>query len=386
MVGPISRKYNDELHTQYSGNYLNRFSFMRDNNEFLHAALVYAKTKILPLQNLKPLLAIEGDAHALSFIALDEVRSLIGNPYSEASNSRENLSSSREDKRGANYSQLVFLGVDEDQSSDAFFDEVKGTPYFAVDLSVYPMASAAYQKAAEDVVRKLEDDRRHFTSIRLDPWLSAKDYAIYGTARMIIDWNSRVRFCGTCGSPNVSSWGGFRLSCVNGDCPTKHGVSNLCFPRTDTCVIVAVLNSQGNKVLLGRGRKFPMNMYSCLAGFIEPGESIEDCVRREVYEEAGVKVGRVLMHASQPWPYPANLMIGCLAEVENDTSESHAIHLGHDDELEDAQWIDVSKLSAMIQKPFSLSATEMFVPPPNSVAYVLLEEACKLSQELKQSL
>jgi NAD+ diphosphatase len=118
-------------------------------------------------------------------------------------------------------------------------------------------------------------------------------------------------------------------------CATRHGVSNLSFPRTDPTMIVAVVSADGSKLLLGRQKRWPQYWFSTLAGFLEPGESIEEAVRREVWEEAGVTVGRVVIHSSQPWPYPANLMIGAIAQA---TPDGETIDLGNDPELEAARW------------------------------------------------
>lgn len=120
-------------------------------------------------------------------------------------------------------------------------------------------------------------------------------------------------------------------------CATRKGISNICFPRTDPTVIMAIINHAGNKILLGRSKRFPPHWYSTLAGFAEPAESIEEAVRREVYEEAGVLVGRVVIHSTQPWPYPANLMIGAIGQS---VPEGETIDLGNDPELDDAQWYD----------------------------------------------
>jgi len=118
-------------------------------------------------------------------------------------------------------------------------------------------------------------------------------------------------------------------------CATRKGISNVSFPRTDPTVIMAVVNHAGDKILLGRSKRFPKYWYSTLAGFAEPAESIEEAVRREVYEEAGILVGRVVIHSTQPWPYPANLMIGAIGQAVPD---GETIDLGNDPELEDAKW------------------------------------------------
>jgi NAD+ diphosphatase len=162
--------------------------------------------------------------------------------------------------------------------------------------------------------------------------------AIYAEARQMLDWNARNPFCAQCGQPTMSINGGFKRACPSTDlakkaaapmsttgaepvaqnerppCATRTGVSNVSFPRTDPTVIMAVVNHKGDKILLGRSKRFPKYWYSTLAGFAEPAESIEEAVRREVYEEAGILVGRVVIHSTQPWPYPANLMIGAVGQ------------------------------------------------------------------------
>jgi NAD+ diphosphatase len=124
-------------------------------------------------------------------------------------------------------------------------------------------------------------------------------------------------------------------------CATRTGVSNVSFPRTDPTVIMAVVNHKGDKILLGRQRRWPPYWYSTLAGFAEPAESIEEAVRREVYEEAGIFVGRVVIHSTQPWPYPANLMIGAVGQA---VPEGETIDLGNDPELDDAKWFDFAEV------------------------------------------
>ena len=124
-------------------------------------------------------------------------------------------------------------------------------------------------------------------------------------------------------------------------CATRTGVSNVSFPRTDPTVIMAVVNHKGDKILLGRQRRWPPYWYSTLAGFAEPAESIEEAVRREVYEEAGIFVGRVVIHSTQPWPYPANLMIGAVGQA---VPERETIDLGNDPELDDAKWFDFAEV------------------------------------------
>ena len=114
-------------------------------------------------------------------------------------------------------------------------------------------------------------------------------------------WHQRHGFCAVCGSPTTVALGGYRRDCAA--CGAQH------FPRTDPVAIMLI--HDGDRALLGRQARFKTGMYSCLAGFVEPGETLEDAVRRETFEEAGIKVGRVAFHASQPWPFPSSLMLGC---------------------------------------------------------------------------
>lgn len=190
-------------------------------------------------------------------------------------------------------------------------------------------------------------------------------------------------------------------------CPTRQvAVTNLSFPRTDPTVIVAVCSLDGRKVLLGRQRRWPPRWYSTLAGFLEPGESVEEAVRREVWEESGVRVGRVVLHLSQPWPYPANLMLGAIAQVADDgpkdgrhghpdTGEekepakpnrhrrrpADEIHLGHDPELEDARWFTVEEVrNALLHgtsgigelRPEGYPEDGLRLPPRTAIANRLL--------------
>ena len=178
--------------------------------------------------------------------------------------------------------------------------------------------------------------------------------AIYAEARHLLDWNARNPFCASCGYKTLSINAGFKRTCPPKDvaaavtnagdrppCATRTGISNLCFPRTDPTVIMAVVSADGQRILLGRQKRWPAHWYSTLAGFLEPAESVEEAVRREVWEESGIHLGRVVIHSTQPWPYPANLMIGAIGQA---IPEGETIHLGHDAELEDAKWFTAEEV------------------------------------------
>lgn len=161
--------------------------------------------------------------------------------------------------------------------------------------------------------------------------LSARDAELAATAKAVLQWHHSHRYCSACGQKSHMHEAGWQRRCST--CETRH------FPRTDPVVIMLVTN--GNRLLLGRSPPWPQGMYSLLAGFIEPGETIEAAVRREVFEETGISTSTVRYLANQPWPFPNSLMIGCLAEA---TSETITVDPA---ELEDALWITREELVAV---------------------------------------
>lgn len=209
-----------------------------------------------------------------------------------------------------------------------------------------------------------------------------------------MDWNARNTFCGTCGHRTLAINAGTKRACPPTDaaliaqgtaerpeCNTRTTISNLSFPRTDPTMIVAVLSADGKKVLLGRSKRFESGFYSTLAGFIEPAESVEDAVRREVWEEAGVTLSRVVIHSSQPWPYPANLMIGAIAQVSDEAHET--IYLQHDPELADARWFEIKEVEQALEDATGVTGVQsgsenkdrLRVPPPTAIAHQLIKAA-----------
>ncbi|MEZ5878254.1 MAG: NAD(+) diphosphatase, partial [Tepidamorphaceae bacterium] len=174
-----------------------------------------------------------------------------------------------------------------------------------------------------------------------------------GTAKSLISWHARHGFCANCGAKTKSSHGGWRRDCAG--CNAQH------FPRVDPVVIMLAVD--GDRALLARGSNFINSMYSALAGFIEPGETIEDAVRRELFEEAGIRVGQVRYHSSQPWPFPSTLMIGCFARAETTELTIDA------DEIADAAWFTRDEITAMLA--FEDEQGRM-VPPPSAIAHQLV--------------
>ncbi|PCI51151.1 MAG: NAD(+) diphosphatase [Alphaproteobacteria bacterium] len=181
--------------------------------------------------------------------------------------------------------------------------------------------------------------------------------SLLGRGKMLLEWHGRRHFCSCCGHKTKGARGGYLRQCANEACAAEH------FPRTDPVVIMLV--TDGDRCLLGRGKGWPEGNYSTLAGFMEPGETIEEATRREVLEEVGVKVGNVTYIRSQPWPFPSSLMIGVRAEaltteITLDTNE-----------LVDALWMDKEKL----QNLFETGGDNSFrIPPKIAIARHLLEE------------
>ena len=167
-------------------------------------------------------------------------------------------------------------------------------------------------------------------------------------ARALILWHASQGFCGVCGAPARPGGGGNSRVCTNADCGRE------VFPRVDPAIIVLV--ADGDRCLLGRKADWPAGRYSTIAGFVEPGESLEDAVRREVYEETNVRVGAVRYHSSQPWPFPAALMLGFVAEA---TSDDISLN---DGELEDARWFTRDELVSDTNRlPFTISIARRLV-------------------------
>lgn len=185
------------------------------------------------------------------------------------------------------------------------------------------------------------------------PMLPPADAALYAAARALLDWHGRHRFCANCGAGTAIYRAGWGRSCPA--CAAEH------FPRVDPVVIM--LAEHRGSVLVGRQPRFPPGRYSALAGFVEPGEAIEEAVARELMEEAGVTATRVRYIASQPWPFPSSLMIACIAEVDD------AALVVDRTELDDAMWVD----RAGVQAAMTGDSDAPFLPPPDyAIAHTLL--------------
>lgn len=204
----------------------------------------------------------------------------------------------------------------------------QGNPCFAADISAWEPDALDRSTLAMFLDTSLQiwpgaAPGQSFRDLRVAMvTLSASDAALAATARAVFNWHRTHRFCAACGAQSTSAMGGWERHCPS--CGAKH------FPRTDPVVIMLVL--RGNRALLGRQAAWPAGMYSALAGFVEPGETLEAAVAREVMEEVGIPLGQIRYVASQPWPFPNSLMLGCVAQAMHD-------QITLDAELEDARWL-----------------------------------------------
>ncbi len=224
----------------------------------------------------------------------------------------------------------------------------------------------------EPVFLGLSDGIAHFVELRADhrgggvrspglfrmlDLLPADEAAVFGAARSLIDWHARHPFCAGCGATTDFWRGGWARRCTS--CGAEH------FPRVDPVVIM--LAEHDGRALVGRGAAWPAGRYSALAGFVEPGESIEEAVARELFEESGVRVRDVRYIASQPWPFPGQLMIGAFATADND-----ALNIDTN-ELETAMWVTRDEVRAALA-----GEAAPFLPPPRyAIAHTLLAEWVK---------
>jgi len=216
---------------------------------------------------------------------------------------------------------------------------------FAVDLSSHE---------APLKVLGLEDHAEFMDLRRIGPLLARDEGSILAYARGMLWWHQRHRFCGVCGAPAANSDSGHLRVCTNPDCRTQH------FPRTDPAVIMLV--HDGERCLLGRQAAWPQGMHSTLAGFVEPGESLEEAVAREVKEETAIEVEDIIYHSSQPWPFPSSIMLGFHARAA--TTEIRV----DPTELESARWFDRGFLLAHEDDD------EFRLPRRDSIARRLIED------------
>ncbi len=289
---------------------LDRAAHLRTDQEWLAGALADKRSLFIPVWKLMPFLIKNREGRREAGWVTSELAIPLMQPGATS----------------------IFLGLHRDGA------------HFAIDVSGSPDPSAEGILAGLGTFADLRT-----VAEEIDPG----DAAILAQAKSLIDWHQRHGFCANCGGPTMLADAGYKRYCEA--CNTEH------FPRTDPVVIMLALHE--DKCLLGRQAKWPQGFYSALAGFVEPGETIEEAVARELMEEAGIKIGDVLFHSTQPWPYPSSLMIGCYARA---TTTEITVDMN---ELSDAKWFSREEIRSSLQK----ANNDLRMPPPLAIAHQLVK-------------
>ena len=289
----------------FSGPYLDRVAHLRKDATFISQSLRNPATRIVPVHKSRNLVRRSPEGWSAAFV-----------------NGDIDLTGIVEE------SGYVLLGLFE------------GIAYFAAEIDDPEKLPPAV----------IPPDARFEDLRMIGGQMPSQEAGVLAYARGMAYWRHRHRFCGVCGAPNQSSSAGHVMRCTNAACATDH------FPRLDPAIIVLV--SDGERALLGRQASWPPGRYSTIAGFVEPGESLEDAVAREVLEETGVHVVEAEYHSSQPWPFPASLMVGFFA-----TAAATEIPRA-DEELEDVRWFSREDIASGMAG----------LPPSQSVSYRLIED------------
>ncbi len=307
----------------FAANPLDRSGNLRKDKKWIISKINHPQAKFIPMLNLKAPIEKVSNAFHIKYLNRNQVKKIIND-----------------------FSDLIFLGI-RDQM-----------PYFSLNIS-------------ESInINHLFKSDVNFQEVRnAAMFLTNEEASILALARSMIEWSQNNIFCSKCGNKTIFDQGGYVKLCVNKNCNKET------FPRTDPVVIMLVYN--GDNCLLGRQQHFPKKFFSVLAGFMEPGESIENAVYREVEEETSIRVNNIMYHSSQPWPYPSSLMIGCFAKAENSKI------VIDEKEIVEAKWTERKIVSEAIIKSKSSKNDpldpnnyeingDILLPPPMAIAHQLL--------------
>ncbi|XDV49698.1 hypothetical protein PO909_018900 [Leuciscus waleckii] len=320
----------EEPDTFFNREFLDRMSVKRSDSEWLDSKQASPDSVFLLFHKLNPLVSSGAGETRLCKLRAPGVQELLKNGDTV----------------------VVFLGVERQEKQEKDDDLVA---WFALDTEDDPTEFL-----------KTEDPGCFFLPGAMPGLLrlSDDDAGVVAQARSVLAWHSRYRFCPTCGSATKVEEAGYKRTCLRAGCRSLQGVHNTCYPRVDPVVIMLVLHPDGNQCLLGRKKTFPPGLFSCLAGFVEPGEALESAVRREVLEESGVQVGPVQYLSSQAWPMPSCLMIGChcVALTTDVTADEN--------EIEEARWFTRQQVIDALVKD---KRAVFKMPPRQAIAHLLLK-------------
>ncbi|XP_077203843.1 NAD-capped RNA hydrolase NUDT12 [Paroedura picta] len=342
-----------EHENYFCRNFLDRKSEKRLDSDWLNLKQKQATTVYILFSNLKPFAVYDGSEDSSSYPRV-KLWKLCYKDVKKYLEQTENIT-------------LVFLGVElgiESQVKGSSLPTQNEKSPDEDDGLVAWFALSVDATAAEEFMQNQQGC--YFVHPPMPTLLqfSENEAGIVAQARSVLAWDSRYQFCPTCGSATKLEDGGYRKECLKEDCPSHVGVHNTCYPRVDPVVIMQVIHPDGKHCLLGRKKRFHPGMYTCLAGFVEPGETIENAVRREVEEESGVKVGHVRYVSCQPWPMPSSLMIGCIASAVSTEIKVDNI------EIEDARWFSREQVVEFLSKR---NQSAFFVPPHQAIAHQLIK-------------
>lgn len=305
----MTRRENPATPLTFTAGPLDRAALLRLDQARIQAFLAGGRARIVPVWNQRHPLTDDARPHLMTYEEARRITDLGAAPF-------------------------VFLGLEGEE------------PWFALGLP------------GEEAPPEVGPENRFAHLTEVVSTLPADEAAVLAYARAMVIWHFNHMHCGRCGAPTASGESGHSRACTDTACGHRS------FPRTDPAVITLV--TDGERCLLGRQPRWPAGMYSTIAGFVEPGETLEETVRREVREETGVEVGAVRYQASQPWPFPSSIMLGFRAEAV-----STAIRRD-DDELEDVRWFTRDELDSFGE--MHADGTGFKLPGPYSIARFLIED------------
>lgn len=389
---------------------VNRVSFLRENSKFITKAITHPNCRFLFYHKTDPLVAkswkdklillTNGDNYqsgpekvSKGLNNLDIWKKTLDRWTQENETQDAKL---RDDEQPT----VHFLGLEdesvglklEDHDHLNLDDRYKGIPYFAIDVTTSPTLKEGILNLISESTGVDKSEIFFTTSRKHYLTFSDESASLYSHGKMFLDWLNRNRFCPGCGSKVIPIHAGGKIKCTNDkviakrddgrdkyDCPVKNThVSNVSFPRTDAVIITAITNKDRSKILLSLNKRHKIaQMYSCTSGFMEPSETVEVATKREIWEETGVACSKIDIVMTQPWPFPGNLMIGCLAEVDFN-NDNEIIDLGHDNELYDARWFDIEFIRKLVYPETDDNNVDsnpegIFIPMAESIAYTLIK-------------